>query len=92
VATVYVATENDTVYAIAAAPARCTGTFALGNSVPKSVIDSAPTVGCGDIDPLGITGTPVIDAATDEIFVAEETELAGQKGWQGIRHCSWRSV
>ncbi len=54
--------------------------------MPKSVVDSAPTVGCGDIDPLGITGTPVIDAATDEIFVAEETELAGQRGWQGIRH------
>jgi len=43
---------------------------------------------CGlrDIDPLGITGTPVIDAATEEIFVAEETEPARQKGWQGIRH------
>ena len=60
----------------------------VGTSVARSVFDSAPTLsgGCGDIDPLGITGTPVIDAATDEIFVAEETELAGQKGWQGIRH------
>ena len=60
----------------------------VGTSVSTSVIDSAPTLGggCGDIDPLGITGTPVIDAATNEIFVAEETELPGHKGWQGIRH------
>ena len=86
VATVYVATENDTVYAIAAGTGKVYWHLHVGTSVPKSVIDSAPTVGCGDIDPLGITGTPVIDAATDEIFVAEETELAGQKGWQGIRH------
>jgi hypothetical protein len=40
---------------------------------------------CGDIDPLGITGTPVIDTATDEIFLAEETEVGGNK-WQDIRH------
>lgn len=86
VATVYVATENDTVYAIAAGTGKVYWHLHVGNSVPKSVIDSAPTVGCGDIDPLGITGTPVIDAGTDEIFVAEETELASQKGWQGIRH------
>ena len=85
-ATVYVATENDTVYAIAARTGKVLWHLHVGTSVAKSVIDSAPTVGCGDIDPLGITGTPVIDAATDEIFVAEETELAGQKGWQGIRH------
>ena len=84
--TVYVATENDTVYAIAAGTGRVIWHLHVGTTVPKSVVDSAPTVGCGDIDPLGITGTPVIDAATDEIFVAEETELAGQRGWQGIRH------
>jgi len=86
VSTVYVATENDTVYAIAAGTGKVYWHLHVGTSVPKSVIDSTPTVGCGDIDPLGITGTPVIDAATDELFVAEETELAGQKGWQGIRH------
>ena len=85
-ATVYAATENDTVYAIAAHTGKVLWHLHVGTSVPKSVVDSAPTVGCGDIDPLGITGTPVIDSATDEIFVAEETELAGQRGWEGIRH------
>jgi outer membrane protein assembly factor BamB len=87
-ATVYVATENDSVYAVAAATGKVLWHLHVGTSVARSVFDSAPTLsaGCGDIDPLGITGTPVIDAATDEIFVAEETELAGQKGWQGIRH------
>ena len=87
-AKVYVATENDSVYAIAAGTGRVLWHLHVGTSVPRSVVDSAPTLsgGCGDIDPLGITGTPVIDAATDEIFVAEETELAGQQGWPGIRH------
>ena len=87
-ATVYVATENDSVYAIAAGTGKVLWHLHVGTSVARSVFDSAPTLsgGCGDIDPLGITGTPVIDAASDEIFVAEETELAGQKGWQGIRH------
>ena len=85
-ATVYVGTEGDSVYAIAAGTGKVLWHLDVGHSVPKSVVDSAPTVGCGDIDPLGITGTPVIDAGTDEIFAAEETELAGQTGWQGIRH------
>jgi outer membrane protein assembly factor BamB len=87
-ATVYVATENDSVYAIAAGSGKVLWHLHVGTSVSTSVVDSAPTLnaGCGDIDPLGITGTPVIDAATEEIFVAEETEPARQKGWQGIRH------
>jgi len=87
-ATVYVATENDSLYAIEAGNGKELWHAHVGNSVPKSVADSAPTLagGCGDIDPLGITGTPVIDAATDEIFVAEETELSGQRGWRGVRH------
>lgn len=86
--TVYVATENDVVYAIGAKSGKVLWHLRLGRSVSKSVIDTAPTLagGCGDIDPLGITGTPVIDAGTHVIFVAEETELADQSGWRGIRH------
>jgi len=87
-ATVYVATENDTVYALAAASGQVLWHVHVGTAVSTSVIDSAPTLnsGCGDINPLGITGTPVIDPATDEIFVAEETEMPGDGNWQGIRH------
>lgn len=87
-ATVYVATENDSVYAIAARSGNVLWHLQVGTSVSTSVIDSAPTLSssCGDINPLGITGTPVIDTATNEIFVAEETELPGSSDWQGIRH------
>ncbi len=64
---VYVATENDTVYALD----QTTGTVAwrshLGTPVPGS---SLP---CGDIDPLGITGTPVIDPTSNTIFVVTES-------------------
>jgi outer membrane protein assembly factor BamB len=85
-ATVYVATENDSVYAIAANNGKVLWRQHVGTSVATSVIDTTPGVGCGDINPLGITGTPVIDTENDEIYVAEETELAGQSGWQAIRH------
>jgi len=86
--TVYVATENDSVYALSVSSGKVLWHLHVGTAVSTSVIDSAPTLrrGCGDIDPLGITGTPVIDPVTDEIFVAEETEPAGYNGWQGIRH------
>lgn len=84
---VYVATEGDTVYALAARTGKVIWHLQVGTSVSTSVVDSAPTLGsgCGDIDPLGITGTPVIDPTGGEIFVAEETQLAGESGWQGIR-------
>ena len=87
-ATVYVATENDTVYAIAAASGQVLWHVHVGTAVSTSLVDSAPTLnsGCGDINPLGITGTPVLDPATNEIFVAEETEMPGGSNWQGIRH------
>ena len=86
--TVYVGTESDTIYAIDARNGAVRWRVQVGSPASVSVIDSAPTLGsgCGDIDPLGITGTPVIDPATDEIFVAEETEVAGRARWQSLRH------
>ena len=55
---VYVATENDTVYALAAE----TGAVLWSTSVGPAVPDA--DVVCGDISPqVGITGTPVIDVA-----------------------------
>jgi outer membrane protein assembly factor BamB len=86
--TVYVATENDSVYAIGARSGKVLWHRHLGTSVRTSVIDTAPTLGggCGDISPLGITGTPVIDPAKGELFVAEETYLPGRQNWHHIRH------
>jgi outer membrane protein assembly factor BamB len=70
---VYVATENDTVYALSAATGAVAWSAHLGSPVPSG---SLP---CGDISPsVGITGTPVIDPARSEIFVVAD-ELAGGK-------------
>ena len=57
--TVYVATENDTVYALNAANGAIVWTRHLGAPVPGS---SLP---CGNVDPVGITSTPVFDARTN---------------------------
>jgi len=72
----YVATENDTVYAIAATNGLVRWSVHVGTPVSTSVLDSAPGFGnyCGDIDPLGITGTPVIDPARDELFAVGHAE------------------
>ncbi len=65
--TVIAATENDTVYALN----ESTGTVAwhthLGTPVPLS---SLP---CGDIDPLGITGTPAYDRGNGLVYLVAET-------------------
>jgi len=60
---VYVATENDSVYAFNALDGSLLWRTNLGSPVPGG------TLPCGDIDPSGITGTPVIDNATETIFV-----------------------
>ena len=65
--TAYVGTENDTVYALDAATGRQRWKRHLGEPVPLSRLP------CGNIDPLGITGTPAYDASTRTLFVAMET-------------------
>ncbi len=60
---VYVATENDSVYALNATSGTELWRTHLGTPVPLS---SLP---CGDIDPSGITGTPVIDVASGTLYV-----------------------
>jgi outer membrane protein assembly factor BamB len=68
---VYVATENNTVYALSAATGAVAWSRHLATPVPSG---SLP---CGDIAPtVGITGTPVIDPARGEIFVVAD-EVAG---------------
>jgi hypothetical protein len=59
-----VATENDEVYAIDAKSGSQLWMRSLGRPVPLS------TQPCGNIDPLGITGTPVIDEATQAVYLA----------------------
>ena len=64
---VYVATENDTVYALSAATGTVAWSAHLGSPVPGA---SLP---CGNIMPtVGITGTPVIDRSRNEIFVVAD--------------------
>jgi outer membrane protein assembly factor BamB len=60
---VYVATEENMVYAINATTGSILWSDALGSSVPQSDLP------CGDINPTGITGTPVIDTATGILYV-----------------------
>jgi len=68
---VFAATENDTVYALAAD----TGAVLWSEHVATPYTPSGGI--CGDILPtVGITGTPVIDTARSEIFVVA-TERAG---------------
>jgi outer membrane protein assembly factor BamB len=59
---IVLATENDTVYSLNAADGAIVWKRHLGEPVPGS---SLP---CGDVDPVGITGTPVLDARTNRIF------------------------
>jgi outer membrane protein assembly factor BamB len=61
-----VATENDSVYALDPANGAVAWQRHVGEPVPLS---SLP---CGNIDPLGITSTPVYDAATGSLFVVAE--------------------
>ena len=68
---VIVATENDTVYALAATNGHVVWHRHVASPVPSSDLP------CGNISPtLGITGTPVIDTSRGEVFV-----LAAQ--WAG---------
>jgi outer membrane protein assembly factor BamB len=57
-AMIIVVTESDNVYALDAADGTVIWQRNVGVPVPRS---SLP---CGDIDPLGITGTPVVDLAS----------------------------
>ncbi len=63
---VIAATEGDSVYALDPANGSVRWHTNLGSPVPLS---SLP---CGDIDPLGITGTPAYDPATGSLFAVAE--------------------
>jgi polyvinyl alcohol dehydrogenase (cytochrome) len=68
---VFVATENDTVYALRASNGTVIWSKHLGTAVNASQLP------CGDVDPVvGVTGTPVIDANRGEMFVVADEQTA----------------
>ncbi len=69
---VYVATENDTVYALSASKGKVLWRHHLATPVPSGDLP------CGNIGPtVGITSTPVIDTARREIFVVADELVKG---------------
>jgi outer membrane protein assembly factor BamB len=82
---VYVATENDSVYALSASTGAVAWSAHLGQPVP------AGSLPCGDITPtVGITGTPVIDQSRGEIFVVADEMADGRPAHRlvGLRTAS----
>ncbi|KRE80254.1 choice-of-anchor D domain-containing protein [Arthrobacter sp. Soil763] len=66
--TVITATENNNVYGVNAATGAVTWQRNLGPAWPAS------TVSCGDLTPnIGVTSTPVYDAATNSVFLLAKT-------------------
>lgn len=66
---VIVATEQNHVYAFdASTGGKPAWDMSLGTPLPKSRLATL-RAGCGNIDPLGITGTPVIDPTTRTIYL-----------------------
>lgn len=68
------ATESDFVYALDAATGRVMWRTALGRAVPGAALP------CGNIDPLGVTGTPVIDAARGTVYLDAMIDDRGTRG------------
>ncbi len=68
-ATIIVATESNNVYAL----------DALDGSIiwERNVGDSVPSVPCTILDPLGVTGTPVVDLASRSLLLAAMTTPDG---------------
>ena len=64
---VIAATENDSLYALDQATGRVIWRRHVGTPVPLSDLP------CGNIDPLGITGTPVYNPASGLVYAVAET-------------------
>jgi polyvinyl alcohol dehydrogenase (cytochrome) len=65
---VIAATENNSLYAVNKTTGKLIWRKHVGAPVPQSALH-----GCGDIFPLGITGTPVYDAANGLVYAVAET-------------------
>ena len=69
---IFAATENNRVVALDPGSGKVLWSRSAGT--PLTNVDSV--AGCGNIDPLGITSTPVIDAASATIYVVAEVKGA----------------
>ena len=65
------ATESDVVYALDAATGHVVWRANLGRPVSRAALP------CGNIDPLGITGTPVIDTARGTVYLDAMLDVQG---------------
>lgn len=65
---VIAATENDTVYSLDVSTGRVVWSTSLGAPMPGSALP------CGNIDPSGITGTPVIDTTDGVVWIVAFVE------------------
>jgi polyvinyl alcohol dehydrogenase (cytochrome) len=64
---VIAATENDTLYALNRATGKVIWRTHVGTPVPQSALH-----GCGNIFPLGITGTPIYDQGNGLVYAVAE--------------------
>jgi hypothetical protein len=71
---VVAATETDRVVALDPG----TGRVLWSTSIGQPLRDVASVAGCGNIDPLGITSTPVVDNATGTVWVVGEVTDGGR--------------
>src|SRR3954453_23644290 len=69
---VIAATEHNTVYGLDGHDGHVLWARHLGTPMTNV----ASQVGCGNIDPLGITSTPVVDATTGTVFVVATIQTA----------------
>ncbi|SEF02280.1 hypothetical protein SAMN05519104_7843 [Rhizobiales bacterium GAS188] len=75
---VIVATEDDVVYGLDAHDGKVAWKTSLGRPVPRSALP------CGNIAPLGITGTPVIDGIKDTLYLDAMVEAEDGSGAQHL--------
>src|SRR5262249_23314011 len=68
---VFVATEQNQVSALRASDGSVAWQRTLAPPMPQSALP------CGNIDPLGITGTPIIDPASRMMFLDAMTDAGG---------------
>jgi outer membrane protein assembly factor BamB len=84
---VLVATENDYLYALSVKTGAIAWHVKVGAPAQSSSVQAGPGLAsCGDVYPLGITGTPVIDTAKDVLYLAAEEQRPGTTSWKGIGH------